>query len=425
MTIDARVPGATKQITGTILQNKGSFLIQISVGSKDRRAFACGTLDREEAERRRERVQQICTVLRQAGMSADFVASMCREAAQGDATRAEIAMVAANAVASSPARVEFVRAQGDVMYWGDFADLWTSGKLAKDYPDHIKEKSSASDDACRAGRLKRSIGNVRLDAFTLDDAERAMRELPESLTAATRRQYAQIIARTLSLAVYPCRLIERSPLPVGWLPKNQTQKAMNYLFPDEDAKLLACRDVSLLRRMLYGFLAREGLRLGEALALRWTDVDLERGTVRLDENKTEDPRMWALDLGVAEALRRWKRACPPSADDALVFERAEAELDGTHAAGTFRHDLRVAGVKRKELFEKKATRQPIRVHDLRATFVTLALAAGKTERWVTDRTGHRSSQMLSRYARSARTWEELGFVAMLPLADAIPDLTDF
>jgi hypothetical protein len=36
--------------------------------------------------------------------------------------------------------------------------------------------------------------------------------------------------------------------------------------------------------------------------------------------------------------------------------------------------LRTAGVTRPELFERTAARQPIRVHDLRATFVTVSLA---------------------------------------------------
>jgi integrase len=64
--------------------------------------------------------------------------------------------------------------------------------------------------------------------------------------------------------------------------------------------------------------------------------------------------------------------------------------------------LKVAGVERPSLFEKSATRLPLRAHDLRATFVTLSLASGKTEAWVSDRTGHKSSTMINRYRRRAR-----------------------
>jgi hypothetical protein len=37
-----------------------------------------------------------------------------------------------------------------------------------------------------------------------------------------------------------------------------------------------------------------------------------------------------------------------------------------------------------------------------ATFVTLALAIGRTESWVCDRTGHKSSAMVARYNRPSR-----------------------
>ena len=61
-----------------------------------------------------------------------------------------------------------------------------------------------------------------------------------------------------------------------------------------------------------------------------------------------------------------------------------------HLADELREDLKAAGVTREALFERSEVRRPMRVHDLRATFVTVSLANGKTETWVFDRTGHRS-----------------------------------
>ena len=87
-----------------------------------------------------------------------------------------------------------------------------------------------------------------------------------------------------------------------------------------------------------------------------------------------------------------------------------------------RADLKAAGVTRSELFERSAVRRPVRVHDLRATFVTISLANGKSETWVADRTGHRSSEMINRYRRQARTWSELGLGELSPLNRALPDL---
>ena len=79
----------------------------------------------------------------------------------------------------------------------------------------------------------------------------------------------------------------------------------------------------------------------------------------------------------------------------------------SHIARTFREHLRVAGVDRKALFERSETRQPIRLHDLRATFITVAMANGRNEGWIQDRTGHTTSQMLNRYRRAARSLVEL------------------
>ena len=57
-----------------------------------------------------------------------------------------------------------------------------------------------------------------------------------------------------------------------------------------------------------------------------------------------------------------------------------------------------------------------------STFVTLALATGKTEEWVRTRTGHRSSEMIARYRRMAGTVEELTLGWLKPLCEVIPEL---
>jgi hypothetical protein len=69
--------------------------------------------------------------------------------------------------------------------------------------------------------------------------------------------------------------------------------------------------------------------------------------------------------------------------------------------------LKAAGITRTELFKTTDARRQIRLHDTRATFITIALANGKSETWVQDRTGHKSSNEINRYRRAARTAAEL------------------
>jgi integrase len=182
--------------------------------------------------------------------------------------------------------------------------------------------------------------------------------------------------------------------------------------------------VTVADRPFYGVLAREGLRVSEALGLTWGDIDFEHGMVILEENKTDDPRSWVLDPGVLEALRRWKRRFARTTfANTRVFLRPDGgAVDRFWVAERLRKHLKVAGVTRPQIFERSDTRMPLRAHDLRATFVTVSLALGKTEAWVTDRTGHRSSEMIYEYKRQVRSHAEANLGALTPLHEAIPEI---
>jgi hypothetical protein len=88
-------------------------------------------------------------------------------------------------------------------------------------------------------------------------------------------------------------------------------------------------------------------------------------------------------------------------------------------AEVLRARLKQAKVERSELHDATPERIALRVHYLRGSFVTVALANGRSESWVSDRTGHRSSQMLARYKRAARTAEELHLGDWTPLDVAL------
>ena len=48
----------------------------------------------------------------------------------------------------------------------------------------------------------------------------------------------------------------------------------------------------------------------------------------------------------------------------------------------------------------------------------------RSRAWVTDRTGHKSSQMLYRYKRAARTHAEAELGPLVPLHEGIPELAE-
>lgn len=315
------------------------------------------------------------------------------------------------------------------MSFRDLAELWTNGTLATTFPDSVRQKRSSCSDRARLNKyILPYVGNRTVSDFEgdrgLELAEGVRRKLPADLSKDSRRHVSQILNKLLNIAVYPVRILRANPLPRGWLPRGSLEKAKSYLYPSEDAQLMTHAGVSLLNRLFYGVLAREGLRASEARELRVNDVDLENGVVHLDQNKTDDPRSWPLSPGVLEALRRYlqRHRSGVKPDDLVFVDPAGRRPPGDGLARAFRRDLVAAGVKRPQLFTDTPERKRIRGHDLRATFVTVHLANGKTETWIADRTGHKSSQMIAKYRRLARTHAELNLGELTPLVDAIPEL---
>jgi integrase len=176
------------------------------------------------------------------------------------------------------------------------------------------------------------IGHVHVRELTLDDCELVMRTLPVKLAANTRRNVALTLTCLVKLAVHPLRLRASTPIPAGFLPRARKSRALNFLYPDEDAKLLRCADVPLEFRALCGFTVREGIRADEALALQRRDVNLRRGVLTLDKNKTDDRRAWALGADVVRALKKLRGDAKP---EAVVFSADQPPSLGS-SGGPFR-----------------------------------------------------------------------------------------
>lgn len=408
---------------GSARLRRGTWFARVTVDAGKRIELTlptCGPADDDKAQERAQVLGELAARLRAAG-HAELAPRLLERAAARDGRALEDVLEAGERLCSGAARVG-PHARLTV---AEFGEEWTSGQLHARFPDHVKLKKTADDDRERLEKyVYPLIGDVPLVAVTVDHAHRVMAQLPRRLAQSTRRHVAQVLSRLLKLAAYPAQILDRSPLPPGFVPPPGQRKALTYLYPDEDRQLLGCEAVPLEHRVFYGFTSREGMRSGEAQRLTWSDVDLERGALKLDKNKTDQPRSWALDPGVARALAAWRRRRGNPADDELVFcDAAGAPIgEDTRAAQRLRSDLVTAGVKRPELFEKSAARVRVRVHDLRATMITVALANGRTETWVADRTGHKSSAMINRYRRAARLFDELGLGDLAPLDEAIPEL---
>ncbi len=261
----------------------GSYSTRIRFGAKQRQRFKLNVRSDAEADKRSALLIEIATMLTEA-RHAEHAPVLLKKAAESDAETASGVRKLAGKLSEGHAVVDARKLEGARTTFRMVAERWTSGELAGRFPDHVKTKRTAEADEGRVGRLLDAIGDVPIVSFTIDDADRAMASLPAGLSSSSRRHYAQVIARVLGLAVFPLRLLAASPLPRGWLPRVRASKATAWLYPTEEAALLASRDVPLVLRLFYGLLAREGMRASEALSLRWADVGLQLGAVRLDAN---------------------------------------------------------------------------------------------------------------------------------------------
>lgn len=296
-------------------------------------------------------------------------------------------------------------ANGEQTTFGVFFGRWVSGELHKLFPDYVPLKTSAKADNARYKKwIEPHLKEIPLAMISDADAERVMAALPETLSPASRRHVAQIMGRTLNLAVYPARMISQSPIPKGFLPKARAQKHFQFLYPKEEALLLAHKKVDIAFRLFVGILDREGMRVSELLESEWWQWNLSEGVFTANRTKTSDPRIWSLRPDVARAMRIWRRSHKFANPFASV---ANTSAKKTHLAQRLRYELQRSGVKRVELFDGAEHVAKLRMHDMRATFVTLSLAEGKSETWIRDRTAHRSTAMIERYRRHARTIQEL------------------
>jgi integrase len=150
---------------------------------------------------------------------------------------------------------------------------------------------------------------------------------------------------------------------------------------------------------LWHLLAMTGLRSGEALGLRWQDVDLEAGRISvrralipigavvvISEPKTaRGRRSVALDPETVEVLKR--QAGQQLADQSKKGDRwTDTGLVFTKEDGEAWHPEVVSRFFRSAV---KRSRLPvIRLHDLRHTHATLALRAGIHPKVVSERLGH-------------------------------------
>ncbi len=139
-------------------------------------------------------------------------------------------------------------------------------------------------------------------------------------------------------------------------------------------------------------LARTGMRLGEALALQWSDIDFNSRFITIQRGiswgKVETPkngktRRVDMSKQLTETLFKLKRNRkiePIDGDNDWIFTSATGSpID----ASSFRSRVYNPAL-------QKAGLRKIRIHDLRHTYASLLIQAGESLAYIRDQLGHHS-----------------------------------
>jgi integrase len=155
------------------------------------------------------------------------------------------------------------------------------------------------------------------------------------------------------------------------------------------------------RRVLLATLIFAGLRIGEALALRWREVDLTRTTMLIRAAKTEAGMRGINILPILCSELANYRAHGNVSKDALVFPTGSGRQ---HGASNVRRRVLAKSVERANEALTNVGGEPLpdglTPHSLRRTFASILFAVGEAPPYVMAQMGHTSANLtLSVYAR--------------------------
>lgn len=195
------------------------------------------------------------------------------------------------------------------------------------------------------------------------------------------------------------KLVVNNPIPESkqeWKlrrPKNEDVRSREYLRPDEVERLIeAAKSVGrypgrdgLLLLMMY----RHGLRVSEAIALRWSDVDWDTAHIYIKRLKRGNPSNQQIDGKELRLLRSLKREAKDKSPWMFMSERGAPLTDDA-----VRKIISRAG-------EIAGFDFPIHPHMLRHSCGYYLASRGYDTRLIQDYLGHKNIQHTVKYTQLA------------------------
>lgn len=246
---------------------------------------------------------------------------------------------------------------------------------------------------------------MKLKKITVAYCQRVVIEL--SKTYVLYNHYLSVINRIFKYAVL-MDILDSNPFDKVIKPKSrQTQRKSNFLTKEELKEFLKLAQTATLSYFfpLVHLMSYTGLRQGEALALKWSDIDFENkritvnktavrieGKQSLQTPKTKNSkRVISIDPTTLSILKSWKK------DQIKIYFKNGKHFEGdenfifTNQRGEWVHIHNFIRYFKRFIADHKL--KPITPHGLRHTHASLLFSAGVEPKNISDRLGHSTVQI--------------------------------
>jgi integrase len=319
-------------------------------------------------------------------------------------TRSEVAQKLTRAMANRDDGITFDAANQTV---GEFLSRW----LDTSVKDYVRPRTLDNYQLQVRQHITPALGRINLTNLSPAHVQALYRsKLDAGLKPSSVRSIHAVLHRALTHAVR-WGLVPRNVAKAVDIPK-LTREEINALSPEEARRFLAAARGDRLEA-LYVLAIHCGPRRGELLGLRWSDVDLDAGTLRINrqlqrlrdgsgrvfsEPKNKKARRTIrLTNAASDALRRHRKR---QAEEKLRYGPLYQDQDLIFATivGTPLEPSNIDRRNFKPLLANAGLRS-IRFHDLRHTCATLMLSQGVNPKIAQERLGHSTiSQTMDTYS---------------------------
>lgn len=261
----------------------------------------------------------------------------------------------------------------------------------------LRQKSYRSYESLMRRYIRPTLGERILATITPLDVQCAHQRLIDRGLSPRTIRYTHSVLRSAMRQAIRWRLLAQDPTDGAQLPRLGRREM--HVLNAEQSRIFIEAALKTHYGLVFAVALTTGMRPSEYLALKWPDIDWERGTVGVvrtlekvkgswrfaDTKRDRSRRVIKLQEWILENLkglhaRRPRPKCDtPEAADLVFTTPAGCPIHSDKLAQRFKAMLREAGL------------PTIRLYDLRHTAATLALSAGVPPKVVAEQLGHASA----------------------------------